>query len=58
MVQFGVTGLAAIIAILLSFTNVFIKILDTIPNAVLGGMCLVLYGFIGFNGMKVLIEKR
>lgn len=53
-----VTGLAAIIAILLSFTNVFIKILDTIPNAVLGGMCLVLYGFIGFNGMKVLIEKK
>lgn len=53
-----VTGLAAIIAILLSFTNIFIQVINSIPTAVLGGMCLLLYGFIGFNGMKVLIEKK
>lgn len=53
-----VTGLAAIIAILLSFFNVFTQLIHTIPNAVMGGVCLVLYGFIAANGLKVLVDAK
>lgn len=53
-----VTGGAAVIAILLSFCNVFTTFISTIPNAVMGGVCLILYGFIAANGLKVIIEKK
>lgn len=53
-----VTGLAAIIAIFLSFTNIFVTLVSLIPGAVMGGISLILYGFIGLNGIKVLIDKR
>lgn len=53
-----VTGLAAIIAVILSFLNVFIQIVATIPAPVMGGISLILYGFIGLNGIKVLIDKK
>jgi uracil permease len=53
-----VTGLAAVIAIILSFINVFIAVINTIPLAVMGGICIILYGFIGMNGIKVLINSK
>ena len=53
-----VIGLAAIIAICLGFLGKFTALVSTIPNAVLGGVALLLYGFIAVNGLKVLIENR
>ncbi len=53
-----VTGLAAIIAIILAFVmpvNVFIQ---SIPTPVLGGMALVLFGMIAANGLKVIVEDK
>lgn len=49
---------AALIAIGLSFFGKFTKLISTIPNAVLGGMAILLYGVIASNGLKVLIEKQ
>lgn len=53
-----VTGLAAIIAIVLGFLGKFTAIISSIPWAVLGGVTVLLYGFIAVNGLKVLIENR
>ena len=53
-----VIGLAAIIAIVLGFLGKFTAIVSTIPNPVLGGVSLLLYGFIAVNGLKVLIENQ
>ena len=53
-----VIGLAAIIAILIGFLGKFTALVSTIPDAVLGGVSLLLYGFIAINGLKVLIEKQ
>ena len=53
-----VIGLAAIMAILLGFLGKFTALVSTIPNAVLGGVSLLLYGFIAVNGLKVLIENK
>lgn len=53
-----VTGGAAVIAILLSFCNVFTTFIATIPGAVMGGVCLILYGFIASNGLKVMFDKK
>lgn len=53
-----VIGLAAIFAICLGFLGKFTAIVSTIPNPVLGGVSLLLYGFIAVNGLKVLIENQ
>lgn len=53
-----VTGGAAVIAIMLSFVNVFTTIVASIPGAVMGGMSIILYGFIAANGLKVLIDNK
>lgn len=53
-----VTGLAAIIAIVLSFCNVFTTLIATIPTAVMGGVCLILYGFIASNGLKTIVDAK
>lgn len=53
-----VIGLAAIFAICLGFLGKFTAIVSTIPNAVLGGVSLLLYGFISVNGLKVLIQNK
>ncbi len=53
-----VIGLAAIIAILIGFLGKFTALVSTIPNAVLGGVSLLLYGFIAVNGLKVLIKNQ
>lgn len=53
-----VIGLAAIIAIILGFLGKFTAIISSIPWAVLGGVTVLLYGFISVNGLKVLIENQ
>ena len=54
----GVIGMAAVISIILGFLGKFNAIVQTIPKPVLGGVCLLLYGFIAINGLKVLIENK
>ena len=53
-----VIGLAAIIAIIIAFFGKLTAIISVIPNAVLGGVSLLLYGFIAVNGLKVLIKNQ
>ena len=53
-----VIGLAAIFAILIGFLGKFTALVSTIPNVVLGGVSLLLYGFIAVNGLKVLIKNQ
>lgn len=49
---------AAIIAILLGFVNPVQALIMSIPNPVLGGMSLLLYGVIGSNGLRVLVDNQ
>ena len=44
----------AIIAIIASFVGPFVTFLSTIPNCVMGGVCITLYGFIAVSGLKML----
>ena len=53
-----VVGIAGIIAIVIGFLGKFTALVSTIPNAVLGGVSLLLYGFIAVNGLKVLIKNQ
>ena len=53
-----VIGLAAIIAICIGFLGKLSAIFATIPNPVLGGVSLLLYGFIAVNGLKVLVKNQ
>lgn len=53
-----VIGLAAVFAIGLGFLGKFTALVSTIPNPVLGGVSLLLYGFIAVNGLKVLIQNQ
>lgn len=53
-----VIGIAGIIAIVIGFLGKFTALVSTIPNAVLGGVSLLLYGFIAVNGLKVLIKNK
>ena len=53
-----VIGLAAIISIILAFFGKATALFMTIPDEVLGGVSLLLYGFISVNGLKVLIENK
>jgi uracil permease len=53
-----VIGLAAVISICMGFLGTITSIFSTIPTPVLGGVSLLLYGFISVNGLKVLIEHK
>ena len=53
-----VIGLAAIFAIIFGFLGKFTALVQTIPGPVLGGISLLLYGFIAVNGLKVLIQNQ
>ena len=44
----------AILAIVASFVAPFVTILATIPNCVMGGVCIALYGFIAVSGLKMI----
>ena len=54
----AVIFLAAVFAIVISFFGKITGILATIPNPVLGGVSLLLYGFIAVNGLKVIVQNK
>ena len=43
----------AIMAIAISFFGPFVTFLSSIPNCVMGGVCITLYGFIAVSGLKM-----
>ena len=53
-----VTGLAAVFAIIFGFLGKLTSIISSIPNPVLGGISILLYGFISVNGLKTLIDNK
>lgn len=53
-----VLGMAAVFAILFSFLGKLTAIFSTIPNQVLGGVAILLYGFISVNGLIVLVKNQ
>jgi len=53
-----VIGLAAIFAIVLGFFGYIQAFIGSIPESVLGGMTIILYGLIASNGIKVLIKAK
>ena len=53
-----VIGLAAIIAIIFGFLGQLTAVISSIPTPVLGGVAILLYGFISVNGLKILIQNQ
>ena len=47
-------ALASVYCILLSFFSPFVVFVNTIPNCIVGGICVALYGFIAVSGLKML----
>jgi uracil permease len=45
---------AAIMCIVISFFGPFVTFLASIPNCVMGGVCVALYGFIAVSGLKMI----
>lgn len=50
--------LAALIAIVLALFVPFGEILSSIPTAVVGGACIVLFGMISSNGLRALVDGK
>ena len=53
-----VIGLAAVVAIIFAFSGHLTALLTAIPAPVLGGISVLLYGFICVNGLKILIHNQ
>lgn len=49
---------AAILSIMVGFFVPFIKFIETIPPTVVGGISLLLYGFIASSGLRVLVRGK
>ena len=45
---------AAILCMIISFFGPFVTFLASIPNCVMGGVCMTLYGFIAVSGLKMI----
>ena len=54
----NVVLLAAILSIVFGFVTPFTALLSTIPSCVVGGVSLILYGFIASSGVKMLIQNK
>ncbi len=46
----------AVMSIIISFFGPFVTFLASIPNCVMGGVCVTLYGFIAVSGLKMIQE--
>ena len=46
----------AVMAMIISFFGPFVTFLASIPNCVMGGVCIALYGFIAVSGLKMIQE--
>jgi len=53
-----VIGGAAVIAIALSFLGKFAAIIRSIPNPVIGGVSMLLFGVIAASGIRILVDKK
>lgn len=53
-----VIGIAAVIAIILSFFGKLSAIISAVPGAVLGGVSLMLFGVIAVAGIRMLVESK
>ena len=45
---------AALMCMVISFFDPFVVFLSSIPNCVMGGVCVALYGFISVSGLKMI----
>lgn len=53
-----VIGLAAIMAIILSFIGKLAALIQSIPTPVMGGISLLLFGIIAASGIRMLVEAK
>lgn len=53
-----VIGGAAVIAIVLSFFGKLAALISSIPNPVMGGVSLLLFGIIAASGIRMLVESK
>ncbi len=53
-----VIGGAAVFAIVFSFVGKIAALIHAIPTPVMGGVCILLFGFIAASGIRMLIEKK
>lgn len=53
-----VIGGAALISILVSFCGKLSALISTIPNPVIGGISILLYGMIGTSGLRILVDNH
>ena len=53
-----VIGGAAVFAILFSFIGKIAALIHAIPTPVMGGVCILLFGFIAASGLRMLVEKK
>lgn len=49
---------AAVFAIIFSFVGKVAALIHGIPTPVMGGVCILLFGFIAASGIRMLIEKK
>lgn len=54
----NVTSLTAIIVIFMAFSGKIMALINSIPACCLGGVSLILYGFIALNGLKILTKAK
>ena len=54
----AVLRVAAVIAILMSILGKFGAVLSTIPEPVMGGISIILFGMIASVGMRVMVENK
>src|SRR5699024_2846174 len=58
VVSVFVIGGAAVLAILFGFTGLITALISSIPQAVMGGVSILLFGIIASNGLRMLIDNQ
>ena len=53
-----VIGGAAVIAVCIAFVGKLAALIRSIPQPVMGGVCLLLFGVIAAAGIRMLVEKK
>lgn len=53
-----VMGGAAVFSILIAFCGKLSALISTIPQPVIGGISILLYGMIGTSGLRILVDNR
>ncbi|MBD8069429.1 uracil permease [Bacillus sp. PS06] len=53
-----IIGLAAVIAVILSFIGKLAALISSIPAPVMGGISLLLFGIIAASGIRMLVESK